>query len=163
MSMDYSNLQVLAEVSVALLGFSGLTIVMGHSRFDKHGLAYRTQGMLYLSSLAFIGSLLPLIGISIFFGAIAMATLMSMGSVWAGMRIFGWSVSPVKTNLLLNWIFFPMYVMSTSSLWLSLSVLSEQALLIYKLAIGCNLLVAVVFFIRLVISFFGSEETSSDV
>jgi hypothetical protein len=52
--MDYSNLQVLAEVSVALLGFSGLTIVMGHSRFDQHGLAYRTQGMLYLSSLAFI-------------------------------------------------------------------------------------------------------------
>jgi len=160
---DYSNLQVLAEVSVALLGFSGLTIVMGHSGFDQHGLAYRTQAMLYSSSLAFIGSLLPLVGISISFGAIAMAALMSMGSVWAIMRIFGWSVSQVKTNPLLNWIFFPMYLISTSSLWLSLFVLSEQALLIYKLAIGCNLLVAVIFFIRLVISFFGSEEVSSDV
>ena len=64
MMMDYSNLQVLAEVSVALLGFSGLTIVMGHSGFDQHGLAYRTQAMLYSSSLAFIGSLLPLVGIS---------------------------------------------------------------------------------------------------
>lgn len=161
--MDYSNLQVLAEVSVALLGFSGLTIVMGHSRFDQHGLAYRTQGMLYLSSLAFIGSLLPLVGISISFSAIAMAALMSMGSAWAGMRIFHRSVPPVKTSPLLNWIFFPMYLISTSSLWLSLFVLSEQALLIYKLAIGCNLLVAVIFYIRLVISFFGSDEVSSDV
>jgi len=161
--MDYSNLQVLAEVSVALLGFSALTIVMGHSRFDQHGLAYRTQAMLYSSSLAFIGSLLPLVGISISFGAIAMAALMSMGIVWAGMRVLGVSVSLVKTNPVLNWIFFPMYLISTSSLWLSLFVLSEQALLIYKLAIGCNLLVAVIFFIRLVISSFGSEEVSSDV
>ena len=160
--MDYTNLQVLAEVSVALLGFSGLTIVMGHSRFDQHGVAYRTQGMLYNSSLAFIGSLLPLVGIPISFGVIAMASLMSMGCVWAGMRIFGRSVPQVKTSPLLNWIFFPMYLMSTLSLWLSLFVLSEQALLIYKLAIGCNLLVAVVFFIRLVISFFGTEEVSSD-
>jgi len=161
--MDYSNLQLLAEVSVALLGFSGLTIVMGHSRFDQHGLAYRTQGMLYLSSLAFIGSLLPLLGISISFSAIVMAALMSMGSVWAGMRIFGRFVPLVKTSPLLNWIFFPMYLISTLSLWLSLFVLSEQALLIYKLAIGCNLLVAVIFYIRLVISFFGSDEVSSDV
>ena len=161
--MDYSNLQVLAEVSVALLGFSGLTIVMGHSRFDQHGLAYRTQAMLYSSSLAFIGSLLPLVGISITFGAITMAALMSMGIVWAGMKILGWSVSLVKTNPLLNWMFFPVYLMSTLSLWLSLFVLSEHALLIYKLAIGCNLLVAVIFFIRLIISFFDSEEVSSDV
>jgi hypothetical protein len=160
--MDYTNLQVLAEVSVALLGFSGLTIVMGHSRFDQHGLAYRTQGMLYNSSLAFTGSLLPLVGIPISFGAIAMAVLMSIGSVWAGLRIFGRSALAVKTSPLLNWIFFPMYLMSTLSLWLSLFVLSEQALLIYRLAIGCNLLVAVVFFIRLVISFFDTEEVSSD-
>ena len=160
--MDYTNLQVLAEVSVALLGFSGLTIVMGHSRFDQHGVAYRTQGMLYNSSLAFVGSLLPLVGIPISFGAIAMAALMSMGSVWAGMRILRKSVPPVKTSPLLNWIFFPMYLMSTLSLWMSLFVLSEQALLIYKLAIGCNLLVAVVFFIRLIISFFDTEEVPRD-
>jgi hypothetical protein len=160
--MDYSNLQVLAEVSVALLGFSGLTIVMGHSRFDQHGLAYRTQGMLYNSSLAFTGSLLPLVGIPISFGAIAMAVLMSMGSIWAGMRIFGKSEPPVKTSPLLNWIFFPMYLMATLALWLSLFILSERVLFIYKLAIGCNLLVAVVFFIRLVISFFDTEEVSSD-
>ena len=160
--MDYTNLQALAEVSVTLLGFSGLTIVMGHSRFDQYGLAYRTQGMLYNSSLGFIGSLLPLVGIPISFGAIVMAALMSMGSVWAGMRIFGKSVSPVQTSPLLNSIFFPMYLMSTLALWLSLFVLSEQVLFIYKLAIGCNLLVAVVFFIRLVISFFDTEEVSSD-
>ena len=125
--MDYTNLQALAEVSVTLLGFSGLTIVMGHSRFDQHGLAYRTQGMLYNSSLGFIGSLLPLLGIPISLGVIVMAVLMS-----------------------------------TLALWLSLFVLSEQMLFIYKLAIGCNLLVAVVFFIRLVISFFDTEEVSSD-
>jgi hypothetical protein len=160
--MDYTNLQVLAEVSVALLGFSGLTIVIGHSRFDQRGVAYRTQGMLYSASLAFIGSLLPLVGIPISLGAIAMAASMSMACVWAGMRAFGISMATVKTSTLLNWIFFPMYVMSTLSLWLSLFVLSEQALLIYKLAIACNLLIAVVFFIRLVISFFGTQEVSSD-
>ena len=91
-----------------------------------------------------------------------MAVLMSMGSVWAGVRIFSKSAPPVQTSPLLNSIFFPMYLMSTLALWLSLFVLSEQVLFIYKLAIGCNLLVAVVFFIRLVISFFDTEEVSSD-
>jgi hypothetical protein len=71
-------------------------------------------------------------------------------------------VSPVNTNPLLNWIFFPMYLMATLALWLSLLIFSERVLFIYKLAIGCNLLVAVVFFIRLVISFFDTEGVSSD-
>ncbi len=51
---------------------------------------------------------------------------------------------------------------STLALWFSIFALPEQLLFIYMLAIGCNLLLAVLYFIRLVTSVFGTNEVSSD-
>jgi hypothetical protein len=86
--MDYTNLQVLAEVSVTLLGFSGITAIMGYSRFAQKGVKYRMQGLLYGSSLAFIGSILPLVGIPILPAAVGMAaSLSAAGLVGLGMRL----------------------------------------------------------------------------
>ena len=87
--MDYTNLQVLAEVSVTLLGFSGITAIMGYSRFAQQGVTYRMQGLLYASSLAFIGSILPLVGIPILLAAVSIAALGSAVIIWGGGRLVG--------------------------------------------------------------------------
>jgi hypothetical protein len=160
--MDYTNLQVLAEVSVALLGFSGLTVVLGQSRFDQAGIVFRTQGLIYTSSLAFVGSLLPLVGVPILLGAFAMAALMSAACMSVLRTLFGASAPKFRISPLLTWTFLPVYMSSTLALWFSIFALPEQLLFIYKLAIGCNLLLAVVYFIRLVTSTFGTNEVSSD-
>ncbi len=155
--MDYTNLQVLAEVSITLLGFSGLTAVIGYSRFDQRGIAYRTLMSLYQSSVAFIGSIMPLVGIPILFAAIGLATLMSVLTIWVGMRISGVSAA-YKTHPLITGILFPMYVIVLSALWWSIVTLAGQLQFIYELSIGMNLLVATVAFIRLVRSAFIADD-----
>jgi hypothetical protein len=160
--MGFTNLQVLAEVSVALLGFSGLTVVLGQSRFDQAGIAFRTEGLLYTSSLAFIGSLLPLVGVPVSLSAIAIATLMSVACVSVLRTLFGANAPTIRISKFLTWTTLPVYMLSTLALWFSIFALPEQLLLIYKLAIGCNLVLAVLYFIRLVTSTFGTNEVSSD-
>jgi hypothetical protein len=158
--MDYTNLQVLAEVSVTLLGLSGLTAVIGHSRFDQLGIAYRTQVLLYASSVAFIGSILPLVGVPILLSAISIAVPMTVLTVWAGKNVFGWFQQKVQTSLALNWIFFPPFIMLTLYLWWSIFTSAEQILVIYKLSIGLFLLLATVSFFRLVKSAFVTKDMS---
>ena len=160
--MDYTNLQVLAEVSITLLGFSGLTAILGHSRFDQLGVAYRTQMLLYASSVAFIGSILPLVGVPVLLGAIGMAASMSVLTVWAAKRLFGWSAQKVPTSLALNWIFFPTFIMLTLYLLWSIFTLAEQLLLIYELSIGLYLMLATVSFVRLVRSAFVTTDISNN-
>jgi hypothetical protein len=159
--MDYTNLQVLAEVSVTLLGLSGLTAVIGQSKFDQLGVAYRTQVLLYNSSVAFVGSILPLVGIPILLATIGMAVSMTTMTVWGGKNIFGWRQQKFPISLALNWMIFPLYVVLTLFLWWSIFTLAEQLLFIYELSIGLCLLLATVSFVRLVRSAFGNEDTSS--
>ena len=160
--MDYTNLEVLAEVSITLLGFSGLTAILGHSRFDPVGVAYRTKMLLYASSVAFIGSILPLVGVPILLGAIGMAASMSVLTIWAGRYVFGWSVQKVQTSLALNWIFFPSFTLLTLYLWWTIFAFAAHLLLIYELSIGLYLLLATVSFVRLVRSAFVTRDMSGN-
>jgi hypothetical protein len=134
--MDFTNLQVLAEVSVTLLGFSGLAAVIGHSRFDPRGVEYRTLLLLYTASAAFVGSILPLVGVPILLAAIGFATLGSVLLVWGAKYNFGRSARRVQILSVLVWVFFPLGVMVTLSLWWAVFTLAEQLLLIYQLSIG---------------------------
>jgi hypothetical protein len=160
--MDYTNLQVLAEVSVTLLGFSGITAVIGHSRFAQQGVAYRILGLLYSSSAAFIGSILPLVGIPILPAAVGIAALVSAVNIWVGKTLFGRSRQELRANPALVWTFFPMAVMVNLYLWWSIFVLAEQLLYVYQLQIGFLLLISTVYFIRLVGSAFGTKDTSGN-
>ncbi len=158
--MDYTNLQVLAEVSVTLLGFSGLTAVIGYSRFDQRGIEYRTLLLLYASSVAFIGSIMPLVGVPVLFASIGIAVSMLVEMVWAGNRMWGKSVATAKTSPLFIWTLFPMFMISTFALWWSIISLAEKLLLIYELSIGLHLLLATVSFVRLVRSAFVTNGIS---
>jgi hypothetical protein len=159
--MDYTNLQVLAEVSVTLLGFSGITAVIGQSRFDQLGVGYRMQLLLYTSSVAFVGSILPLVGIPILLATIGMAVSMTTLTVWTSRNCFGWSQQKVRASMALILIFFPAGIVLTLLLWWSIFTLAEQLLFIYELSIGSFLLLATVSFVRLVRSVFVAEDMSS--
>ena len=124
--MDYTNLQVLAEVSVTLLGLSGLTAVIGQSRFDQRGVAYRTQLLLYCSSVAFVGSILPLVGIPLLLATVAMAVSMTTLTVWIGKNVIGLFQQKVQTSMALAWIFSPAFIMLTLFLWWSIFTFNCQ-------------------------------------
>ena len=159
--MDYTNLQVLAEVSVTLLGLSGLTAVIGQSRFDQLGVAYRTKLLLYTSSVAFIASILPLVGIPILLATIAMAVTMPTLALWSSKNVFGWFQSKIHTSTALNWVFLVSFVVLTLFLWWSIFTRAAQLLLIYELSIGLFLLLATVSFVRLVRSAFANQDVSN--
>ena len=159
--MDYTNLQVLAEVSVTLLGFSGITAIMGYSRFAQQGVTYRMQGLLYASSLAFIGSILPLVGIPILLAAVSIAALCSAVIIW-GARSFGRSGREMQLSQAIVWTSFPMAVMVNLYMWWSIFTSAEQLLFAYQLQIGAGLLIATLFFIRLVGSAFDTKGKSDN-
>ncbi len=157
--MDYSNLQVLAEVSVALLGFSGITAIVGHSRFAQQGVTYRMRGLLYGSSAAFIGSILPLVGAPMLPAAVANAAINVAINIWAAKSLFGRSRQEIQANPVLTWTFFPIAILVNLHLWWSILVLAEQLLFAYQLQIGANLVIATLYFVRLVGSAFGTKDT----
>jgi hypothetical protein len=157
--MDYADLQVLAEVSVALLGFSGITAIVGQSRFAQQGVTYRMRGLLYSSSLAFIGSILPLIGIPILLAGVAMAAFNSAAIIWAGAMSFGRSKKEIQPHPVLVSIFFPIAILVNLHLWWSILVLAERLFFAYQLQVGALLLLATVYFVRLVSSAFDTKDT----
>jgi hypothetical protein len=157
--MDYTDLQVLAEVSVALLGFSGITAIVGHSRFAQQGVTYRLRGLLYSSSLAFIGSILPLIGIPILPAGVAIAAFNSAAIIWAGAMSFGRSKKEIQPHPVLVWIFFPFTILVNLHLWWSIFALAERLFFAYQLQVGALLLLATVYFVRLVSSAFDAKDT----
>ena len=158
--MDYTNLQVLAEVSVTLLGLSGLTAVIGQSKFDQLGVAYRTQTLLYTSSVAFVGSILPLVGVPLMLATIGMAVAVTMLTAWTSVNFFGWRRQKVPMSLVLVWIFYPLFIVTTIFLWWSIFTSADQLPIIYELSIGSSLLLATVCFVRLVRSAFTADDES---
>jgi len=160
--MDYSNFQVLAEVSVTLLGFSGITAIVGQSQFPQQGVRWRMLGLLYSSSLAFIGSALPLVGIPVLPAAVALAALSSVAITWVGMTLLDRSSQKIQANPIITWTFSTFGVLMTLYLWLSIFVLPDQIHHAYQQQIGFLLLLATVYFIRLVSSAFATKHRSEN-
>lgn len=160
--MDYTNFQVLAEVSVTLLGFSGITAIVGQSRFPQHGIRWRMLGLLYSASLAFIGSALPLVGIALLPAAVAVAALYTAANIWVGKTLLDRSRHEIQANPALVWTFYPFGIMMNLYLWVAVFVLPEQLFFVYQLQIGFLLLLATVYFVRLVGSAFGAEDKSEN-
>jgi len=118
--------------------------------------------LLYSSSLAFIGSILPLVGIPMLPAAAGIAASASAAIIWAGQNSFGRSRHEIKPNPALVWTFFPMAIMANLYLWWSIFALAERLLFAYQLQIGFLLLIATTYFVRLVSSAFGAKETSGN-
>ena len=118
------------------------------------------RGLLYSSSLAFFGSILPLVGIPMLPAAVVLAALNSAAVIWAGAMSFGRSRKEIQPHPVLVSIFFPIAILVNLYLWLSIFALAEQLLIAYQLQVGVLLLLATVYFVRLVSSAFDTKNTS---
>ena len=76
------QLDVLAEVSVALLGFSGLLVTLGRSSFPEAGVFYRVVGLLGSASLALFASLLPIVNVPIELAGWAVGSVSAAFLLW---------------------------------------------------------------------------------
>ena len=158
--MDYTNLQVLAEVSVTLLGFSGITTIVGRSRFAQQGAVFRMRGLLYSSSSAFVVSILPLVGIPLLPAAIGSAVYVLPFIVWAWKGVFGRSRREIQPNPAIKWTLFPVSILVYLYLWWSILAMADQLLFAYQLQIGTLLLSATMYFVRLVSSSFVTDDSA---
>ena len=149
--MDFG---LLAEVSVTLLGLSGLTTVVGSSKFDERGAEYRVLLLLYTSSAAFIASLLPLIGVPVSVAAGCLTVLASLMFAWGGVYWWPGSRRRVALNPFLTWTFVSLSILLLVVMWWATLTQSEHLQYVYQLAIGFFLLTATTVFVRLVRSVF---------
>ena len=72
------TLELLAEISIGLIGFAGVVTALGRSKLTIEIRAFRTRALLMNSALALFGSLLPVI----LFG-----TALSESTVWISSSI----------------------------------------------------------------------------
>jgi lysylphosphatidylglycerol synthetase-like protein (DUF2156 family) len=145
---------VLAETSVTLLGLSGLTTVIGRSKFDERGAQYRVLLLLYTSSAAFVASMLPLIGVPILFAAGSLTVLATLMFAWGGVYWWPGSRRRVVLNPFLIWTFVSLSILLLVVMWWATLTQSEHLQYVYQLAIGFLLLTATTVFVRLVRSVF---------
>ena len=59
--MDLSTLEIFAELSIGIIGFSGVVSALGKSRLQVEERAIRIRALLFYSATSFFGSLLPII------------------------------------------------------------------------------------------------------
>ena len=59
--MDLSTLEIFAELSIGLIGFSGVVSALGKSRLQIEERTIRIRALLFYSAASFFGSLLPIV------------------------------------------------------------------------------------------------------
>jgi hypothetical protein len=144
-----ADLELLAELSVAILGFSGITVVLGHSKFDALSASTRIQGLILSSGIALILSLLPTIGLNLALSSVLAIALTLSFAMWAVGMIYRGNF---KANIWLTLFFFG--VGGACCTWLTYVLIVDRSNLIhpYIALVGFTLLQATVFYIRVVLS-----------
>ena len=146
-----SNLSVFAEVSIALLGFSGLASALGSvSKRYRAFTTFRLKALLIVSGSACFGALAPLTGLDITYCAIAFSVL-TAGSLYVLSRDLrgtpGVSPSPALAILCIGW--------AVSGVTLQVYALIFDPAFIppaYMFLLSGTITVATLFFIRFVLA-----------
>jgi len=145
------SLNLLAEISIALLGFSGLMVALGRSSFPEAGIYYRVAGLLGSASIALLASLLPIVNVPF--------SIAAWFVVLVSASFLSWSFVPfvvqgtaTGSNYALAWFNILLGAVITIWLLLSLIPLTGKAEFAYVGLIGFYLFLGSVFFIRLVLS-----------
>ena len=159
--MDYSSIEVLAEISVGLVGFSGLTVVVGRSHFRHLGVAYRIRGLLYTSSTALLACIAILVNVPLPAASYALGFAILGTLIWSGLSLRK-NKEGVRTNPFLTWSLSPLSVLVFVALILAPWRWPQQNLAIYEAAIGFSLLVSLIYFIRLVVSTSSDGDANAD-
>lgn len=149
--MLLSNLSVFAEVSIALLGFSGLASALSSiSSKNRAFITIRLKALLFISGSACFGSLAPLTGLAIYYCSIMLA-LLTAGTVFKIGRDFlntpDVSPSPFLVFLSVGWAI-------VGTIFLCFALLFNPALIppAYMFTLSGTILIAILFFIRFVLA-----------
>ena len=144
------SLSIFAELSVAMLGFSGITAVLGNSQSDIPFIAGRIRGLLFTSGIAALASILPLTGTSILSSSYIFLVLLASLVVWSLTSFL--AIKDYQASLAIG--ISCLGAIASAMIWLGYSVYTQADTLVSAYAIGISacLLTAGVFFIRVVLS-----------
>jgi len=147
------NLEVLglfAEVSIAMLGFSGITLAFGRIYKRQKSLSVRTMGLLVTSGIAFLASITPIVGLPSVVASIILILLVGVSASWCIISVFRkpehsssvWLVCLVNGSLLcsVGWLIL--------ALWSDGSSVNAP----YMTTICLLLLAAALLFIRMILA-----------
>jgi hypothetical protein len=145
--MDPFILKLFTQVSITILGFSGVTTALGHLSSNTRYISIRTKGLLFAASIAFIASIGPLAGFPEFFAAIFLAIAALSTSC---ICLYAFTKSGANSSLV-----WPVHIaLITSSLWLVYNLITntQQIGQPYIATTALLIISSVILFIRLVIS-----------
>jgi hypothetical protein len=139
---EMGRFEILAELSVALLGFSGLMVAFGYSRFSEAGFAARIRALVYTTSAALIASLLPLLNLYLPIAAALLLAMFVAYLIWV-CKVWLFGGKKVRTGTALVWFFLLASVPVIA--WLVISLLNQGASLgaAYQTGIGYFLLISI--------------------
>lgn len=157
--MEPGSFEIFAELSVTMLGFSGITAVLGGSQLDSPFIIVRIKGLLFCAGVAGVASIMPLAGLTLEHSAYLFELLLLSLMAWnfLGFR----SISSHRASLP---IFIPLIaLLLSSSIFLGYQLYFEASNLTsaYAFGISACLLCAGSYFIRVVLSMIQSRRDST--
>ena len=154
--MDTQSFEIFAELSIAVLGFSGITAAIGSQTQQKSFLAARAKGLLFAGGVAAIFSVAPLTDLSLAYCAIGYMCSSSSLLVWA---FFGLHRNPqARSSIFIFSIGNAIIITAIGALAYSLALAPELLPKAYVFALSMVLLLAGIFFVRLVLALTSSER-----
>ena len=147
------QLGLLADLSIALLGFSGIVVSLGSTNFSEEGYSKRIAALLWGSLVAFIGSILPILNVPIVVASMLLISLSTLLLAWAT-RTFVLGGNLQRTDTIAPLLFGLLTPAIVVAAWLAYCVVFDRSMLEYAYlsVVGCWLIVAASTFVRLVLA-----------
>ena len=153
------SFEILAEVSIALLGFSGIAAVLGGSRAQTRFIAPRIQGLLWTAGIAALCSTAPLAGVDLTLCSILYVVLAICSQYWAITNLMRHPSANASWTI---------YTFALSGIvaavgYLCYALIIEPSLLVsaYKYAIYVMMVIAGIFFVRMAITVSSADEAKA--
>lgn len=154
--MDIQIFEILAEVSIAVLGFSGITAAIGSQTRRMGFFAARVKGLLFAAGIASVCSVAPLASLQLFYCSIGYILFATSLLVWA---IFGLLRNPdAQTNLGVFVVGNSILLSAIGSLVYALIIAPENLFGAYVYSLCMSLLLAGIFFVRLVLAIVSQDD-----
>jgi uncharacterized membrane protein YuzA (DUF378 family) len=131
-----------AEISIAMLGFSGITSAFDRIYKRQKNLSVRTMGLLVTSGIAFLASITPIVGLPSVVASIILILLVGVSASWCIISVFRKSEHSSNGSLLcsVGWLIL--------ALWSDGSSVNAP----YMTTICLLLLAAALLFIRMILA-----------
>ena len=147
------QLELLAELSIALLGFSGIVVSLGRTNFSEEGYSKRIAALLWGSLVTFLGSILPILNVPILVASFVLITMSTLLLAWAT-RSFVLAGNLERTDTIVPLLFGLLTPAVVVTVWLAYCLVFDRNKLEYGYlsVVGCWLIVAASTFVRLVLA-----------